>query len=366
MAISKKNQLVGLDIGSHAIKLVEIEHTKRGRILKNFGTIRVPDEAIVEGSIKDEAAVAGAIRRLFRNLDVRNKNVAVSLSGYSVFSKKITLGVMDESGVESAIQEEAEKYIPFDINDVTVDFAVLSSDIVHSEGRGGRDPESVQESMDVMLVAAKTSVIDEYVHLFETSGINPCVLDVDIFALQNALELSVDDPTEGHVIVHVGARELGINAVYGGVSTFSRDSSYGGAQITEGIMSEMGVDYEEAERIKLGGTKSPLKGKDKETVREITTSVAARWVREIKQALDFVTTTFPDEAIEKILLGGGASRIPGFKKYLEMETDLPVIEINPFRSLKVDPKTFDPEYLKYMAVQAGVAVGLGLRSLRDK
>lgn len=357
MAISKKNQLIGLDIGSHAIKLVEIEHTKRGRILKNFGMIRVPTDAIVEGSIKDEEAVSTAIKRLFRNLGVRNQNVAVSLSGYSVFSKKISLAVMDDSGIESAIQEEAEKYIPFDINDVNVDFAVLPSEL----GSAAKERETA-DRMELMLVAAKTSVIDEYVHLFETAGMNPCVLDVDIFALQNALELSMDDPTKGHVIVNVGARELSINAVYGGVSTFSRDASYGGAQITEAIMSELNVDFEEAERIKLGAGN----GDNEKTVQEIVSSIVSGWVREVKQALDFVTATYPDETMGHLMVGGGACRIPGFQKVLEVETGLPVAQINPFRSLNINEKLFDPDYLGYMAPQAGVAVGLGLRSIGDK
>ncbi|MGM0428378.1 MAG: type IV pilus assembly protein PilM [Thermodesulfobacteriota bacterium] len=366
MAISRKNQLVGLDIGSHAIKLVEIEHTKRGRILKNFGMIRVPTDAIVEGSIKDKEAVTTAIKRLFKNLDIRNRNVAVSLSGYSVFSKKITLAVMDESGIESTIQEEAEKNIPFDVNDVNVDFAVVPSESGFGGKAGKESAEQPGNNMDVMLVAAKTSIIDEYVHLFQTAGMNPCVLDVDIFALQNALELSMDDPTKGHVIVNVGARELSINAVYGGVSTFSRDSSYGGAQITEAIMSELNVDFEQAERIKLGTGDVSNRDKDKETIREIVTSIVSSWVREVKQALDFVATTYPDETMDELLVGGGACRIPGFQKVLEIETGLPVTQINPFRSLKINQKSFDPDYLGYMAPQAGVAVGLGLRSIRDK
>lgn len=362
MAIAKKNQLVGLDIGSHSIKVVEIDHSKRGRILKNFGLIPVPRDAIVEGSIKDEDGIVSAVRRLFRNLGIRNQNVAVGLSGYSVFSKRISLAVTDESEVESAIQEEAEKYIPFDINDVNVDFAVLPPETGTSQSSGSGDAET----MDVMLVAAKTSVIDEYVHMFEMAGINPCVLDVDILAIQNALELSVDDPTKGHFIVHVGARELGINVISNGFSIFSRDSSNGGAHITESISAELDVDYDKAERIKLGANKTPLDKKDLEIVRDITSSVVTSWVREVRQALDFVFTTFPDETIDEILVGGGSCRIPGFQDYLSLETEVPVKEINPLRSLRIDPKAFDPEYMRYMAPQLGVAVGLGLRSIRDK
>jgi len=131
-------------------------------------------------------------------------------------------------------------------------------------------------------------------------------------------------------------------------------------------MAEMSMDFEEAERVKLGGNKNPLERKDEETLREITTSIVSSWVREVKQALDFVNVTYPDESIEWIAVGGGSCRIPGFQEYLQRETGLPVSQINPFKSLKVNPKAFDRDYLNYMAVEAGVAVGLGLRSIRDK
>jgi type IV pilus assembly protein PilM len=362
MAIPKKNQLVGLDIGSHSIKLAEIEHSKQGRVLRNFGGIGLPPDAIVEGSIKEMEIVASAITSLLRNLKVKNKNVATSISGYSVIVKKIELANKEESEIEATIQEEAEQYIPFDISEVNLDFDILTGGNKSMAGARSNDQEG-SDLMEVMLVAAKKDIIEDYDSLLEIAGLNPGVLDVDAFALQNAFEISAETPDGCYALVNVGAEELGINAIKDGVSLFTRDSSYGGSQITEGIMSAFNVSFEEAEKIKLGGNRIE---QDKGKLEEIFTSVVSEWVQEIKRALDFVASTYPDESIEKIFVSGGSCRIPGFQKYLSLQTGIPVAELNPFANLIVDEKRFDPQYLKAMSPQAAVAVGLALRSIGDK
>jgi len=366
MPIPKKNQLVGLDIGSHSVKLVEIDDGKKGMILKSFGTIGLPKDAIVEGTIKEIEIVASSIKNLFKMLHVKNKNVATSISGFSVIPKKISISRRDESELESSIQEEAEQYIPFDISDVNLDYEILASE--EEEVEQEQEPEegaTEKDSglMDVMLVAAKKDIIEDYVSLIHLAGLNPVVLDVDAFALQNAFEMSTEESSGCYAIVSVGAEELGINAIKNRASIFTRDSSYGGSQITEAIMSKLDTSYEEAEKIKLGGTKMD---KERGALEEIFTSSVSGWVQEIKRALDFLSSTYPDETIEKILITGGASRLPGFTKYLEMETYIPNEQLNPFANLQINEKTFDPRYLSYMSPQAGVAVGLALRSIGDK
>jgi type IV pilus assembly protein PilM len=363
MAIPKKNQLVGLDIGSHSIKLVEIEDTNKGRILKNFGIIGLPQEAIVEGVIKEMEIVSSAIKTLFKNLKVKNKNIVTSISGYSVIVKKISILKRGDAELETTIQEEAEQYIPFDIKDVNLDFEILAPAGV-SEEKEKPEEKGDKGLMDVMLVAAKKDIVEDYVSLLQLTGLNPAILDVDAFALQNAFELSAGTVSGCYAIVNVGAEELGINAIKDGISIFTRDSAYGGYQINEAIMSKFDVPYDEAEKIKLGGTK--LEGKERGVLEEIFTQVATGWVNEIKRALDFLSTTYSDQSIEKILISGGSSRIPGFHKYLEQETDIPVEEMNPFVNLQISEKVFDPKYLSYMAPQAAVAVGLALRSIGDK
>jgi type IV pilus assembly protein PilM len=361
MPTPKKNQLVGLDIGSHAIKLVEIEDTKKGRILKNFGIIGLPQDAIVEGAIKEMEIVSSAIKTLYKNLKIKNKNVVTSISGYSVIVKKISIQKRGEAELDASIQDEAEQYIPFDINDVNLDYEILSPP---GEEEAGKKEQGDKGLMDVMLVAAKKDIVEDYVSLLHLTGLSPAILDVDAFALQNSFELSAENISGCYALVNVGAEELGINAIKNGVSIFTRDSSYGGYQINEAIMSKFDVSYEEAEKIKLGGTK--IDHKDKGALEEIFSSVISGWVNEIKRALDFLATTYPDETIEKIVISGGSCRFPGFQKYLELETEIPVIELNPFGNLQVNDKMFDPKYLTYMAPQAAIAVGLALRSIGDK
>ena len=362
MAISKKMQLVGLDIGSHSIKVVEIDHSRKGRILKNFGVIGLPPDAIVEGTIKEREVVSSAIKAIFKNLKVKNKNVATSVSGFSVIAKKIPLSKVEESAIETAIQEEAEQYIPFDINEVNIDYDILPSETERVVGGEEADKETYEQT-EVMLVAAKKDMIQDYVKLIELAGLNPQVMDLDAFALQNAFEISNNEQRAACSLVNVGAEELGINIIHNGVSLFTRDSSYGGLQITEAIMSEFNVGFEEAEKMKLGGTKIE---KEKEALEEIFMSVVSGWVQEIKRALDFVASTYPNKTIDRILLSGGSSRIPGFQRYLGLETDMTVEELNPFASLIIEEKLFDLQYLHYMASQAAVAVGLALRSIGDK
>lgn len=359
MGFGKKNQLVGVDIGSYAIKVVEIELNKKGRFLKNFGIIGLPRHSIREGDIVEQEAVAEALKKLFKNLKIRNQNVAVALSGYPVMAKRISLPNSKREEIEATIHNQAEQYIPFDINDVNLDFDILDKEETLSEG----EDENEEKSLDVMLVAAKKDVINAYVNLLVAADLNPGVLDVDVFALQNAAELIITDEKEGYAIVNVGAEELGINTVVNRTSLFSRDSSFGGTQITELIMSHFDVDFEMAEEIKLGAVQDRPWDQNLEAS---VSGVVSDWAQEIKRALDFVDTTYSDKTIGKIFVCGGSCRIKGFQKYLEAHTGLPVVELNPFTNLIPNQDLFDEEYLNHMAPQACVAMGLALRSIDDK
>ncbi len=367
MPVPKKNQLVGLDIGSHSIKLVEIDDSKKGMILKNFGIVHLPKDTIVEGSIKEIEIAANAIKSLFKNLNIKNRNVATSISGFSVIVKKISIARRNEAALESSIQEEAEQYIPFDISDVNLDYEILEDgDELHDQNADDDDGSQNSDSdlMDVMLVAAKKDIIEEYESLIHLAGLSPVVMDVDAFALQNAFEISSGSTSGCYAIINIGAEELGINAIKNGISMFTRDSSYGGAQITEAIASQLDISYEDAEKVKLGGTE--IDDDDRPALEEIFTSMVSGWVQETSRALDFLSTTYPEEKIEKIFVSGGACKLPEFIKYLEMETGIPVEELNPFAGLQINEKIFDPKYLSSVAPQAGVAVGLALRSVGDK
>ncbi len=358
MAIAKKNQLLGLDIGSHSIKLVEIDHSKKGRILHNFGMACLPPTAIVEASIQDSEAVSGAIETLSRHLKPRYRNVAIALSGYPVIVKRIEIedGQQD---LESAIQESAERHIPFNLEEVNLDYDMLPG-METAEAAGGSTAGS---GRPVILAAARKEVIEDYVSVVQAAGLNPMVVDVDPFALQNALEISISEPAGCYALVDVGAEQLLVHAVHQGVPILTRETSYGGNQITEAIMRRFELSFEQAEKVKLGGRKQQA---GQQALVEIFQAAAREWIQEIRRALDFIADTYPNQMVEKIYLCGGSSRIPGLRKRLEVDIGVPVDEINPFANLVIHEKRFDMEYLRYMAPQAVVAVGLALRSLGDK
>ncbi len=366
MMAARKNVVVGLDIGSHSIKLVEIAYTRKGIELKNAGLIGLPPDAIVEGSIKNPEIISSSIKRLFTNLKIKQKNVAASISGYSVIIKKISVAKKDEMELESTIYNEAEQYIPFDINEVHLDFDILvPSNDTRVEGERG-EAEEESDHLEVMLVAAKRDLVNAYKNLIKNAGLNPGVLDVDSFALQNAIEMSVTEEERDKgtcVLINVGAEELGINMVDNGIPLFTRDSGFGGGQITKAIMSTLKIPYEEAENIKLGGV---VAEKQLALLEKIFVSTVSEWVQEIKRAIDFLAGTYPYKTISKLIVSGGSCRIPGFQRHLQNETGVRVEQFNPFRNLKVNEKKIDMEYLNYIAPQAAVAAGLALRSIGDK
>ena len=358
MPISAKNRLIGIDIGSHSIKIVDIDDSKQGMVLKNFGMIELPQDSIVEGSIKEMEIVSSALKNLLKNLKIKNKNVATSISGYSVIVKKITIPKREEVGLEKSIQSEAEQYIPFDINDVNLDFQILPSE------KEGTEEEEKEELMDVLLVAAKKDMVEEYISLLHLTDLNPMVLDIDAFALQNAFEISNHEQSGCHALVNIGAQQLTINVIKDGASIFTRDSSYGGSQITSEIQQKLNISYQEAEMIKLG-TK-PLETEKKPIIEEIFSSTVTKWAQEVKRALDFVATTFIDVKVENVLLSGGSSLIKGFSKYLGLETGLKIEMLNPFGNLEIKEKLFDANYLNYHAPMAAISIGLALRSIGDR
>ena len=364
MKIEKSNKLIGLDIGSNVIKAVEIDHTSKGRILKNFGIIELPPTAIVEGMIKEEGVVVTAIVNLLSNLKIRNKNIATSISGYSVIVKKINVpGKKGSPGFNEKVQAAAEHHIPFNINEVDIDYDVIPKE---SEAESGENktPSASIVNEDILLVAAKKDIVEERIALLNSAGLAPMVMDIDLLALQNAFEISTnhEDRNGLNAIVNLGAEKLEINIIQDGISLFSRDSVFGGNQLTEAIMADFNEPFEEAEAIKLGG--KPVENISR--LRELFIKFVLDWVNETKRVIDFVGNTYSDEPLKKIFLTGGACRLPGFKDYLKRETEIPVEELNPFKSLQFKEKLFDPNYLSYMGPQAAVAVGLALRSIADK
>ena len=351
MFLLKKNRLVGLDIGSRTLKLAEILDTKAGSTLKNFSTINIEPGLIEEGSIRDPEAVSGYIRELFKSTKTKDKNVAISIGGYSVIVKKINVQTMTEDELHETIYFEAEQYIPFDISEVNLDFQIL--------GESEHNPNQ----MNVLLVAAKKEMISEYINLMKMAKLRPCIIDVDAFALQNIFKFNNSPEDENIALIDIGASKTSLNILKDNVSEFMRDVSLGCEQINDRIASTVGCSIEETEAIKLGEESDLITAED---LKEIVESVVTDWCIEIKRALDFFYSTYPEEQIGRIVLSGGGANIKKFIELLATETSAEVEVIKPFQNITVDSNRFDPSYLEQIAPQAAICMGLATRKIGDK
>ena len=252
---------------------------------------------------------------------------------------------MNEEDMEEHIMTEAEQYIPFDIQDVYLDFQDLKT---NADG---------YERTDVMLVAAKKEIVDDYLDMLDGIGLQATIVDVDGFALENTYEYNTPK-TENVALIDIGASKMNINIISNGMSVVARDIVVGSRQLTERIMGHFDLEFDEAEAIKLGS--APVEGKESE-LAEIFNSVCTQWVLEIKKAIDLYQSNFPDAPLAKLVLSGGGSKVSGLSDYLHQETGIDVVLFNPFANMKSSKRKIDPEYLKQIGPEMAIASGIAIR-----
>jgi type IV pilus assembly protein PilM len=352
MMWGSKRDVIGLDIGSSSIKMVELKEGKSGYKLQNLAIAPLPPEAIVDGALMDSVTIIDTIRELVASSKTRIRNAVTSVSGHSVIVKKISLPLMTEAELAESVQWEAERYIPFDINDVNIDFQIV--------GSGSENPDV----MDVILVAAKKDIINDYVSVIMEAGLNPVVMDIDAFALENMLAINYEvDNGDIVALINVGASVTSINILRNNVSSFTRDVFKGGNQITEEIQRHLHVDHEEAEKIKAG-TKAEFSSQP--VVQKVLKEAAESLAVEVRNSLEFFQSTTTYEKIGKLYLSGGASKLKDFDLMLQQDTGIPVEIVNPFKKIEYNGKDFDMEYLREIGPIMAVGVGLASRKGGDK
>lgn len=346
----RKKDLIGIDIGSSLIKLVQLKESKEGYHLVKVGMKSLPAGAIVDRSIMDPAPVVEAVCDLVKSLGIKVRQAACSVSGNSVIIKKISFPGMTVDEIEEQVQWEAEHYIPFDINDVNIDFHVLGPDEV--------DPAQ----MNVLLVASKKDVISDYISLFDRAGINLTVLDVDSFAVQNAFEMNYNpSPDDVVALVNIGSSVMNINIVKGGESHFTRDVPMGGNFYTNAIQKKLEVKEDEAEKLKV----SAIVASD-ETLRDTIVQSNEALALELYRSVEFYNDDAGGHRITKVYISGGCSKAPFLLNAIQNRLHVPVEIINPFQNVICSDKQFVPGYLKEVGPHVAVAVGLAMRRYADK
>ncbi len=344
----KSKSTVGLDIGSSLIKVVEVDHSKGEPMLAKYGIIKLPPEAIVEGEMMDQSLVVEGIQECMTKAGITQKNVVSAVSGRAVIVKKVVMDKMNPDDAREAIFWEAEQHVPFDIDDVCLDFQVLKEDVGANQ-------------MEILLVAAKKEMVNAHASIIREAGLEPTVVDVDSFAIQNVVAETGESPQNDLVIglVNVGSDVTNINIVQNDIPYFTRDLSVGSNLFIEALQRDLGIDFDEAEAIVAG--KSDMAGDER--VRDIVADAAEEISMGIERSLSFLKTAGDAEQIDQIILSGGGACIPGLQEILSEKHDIEFKVNDAIHNIDRVDNLFEDagDELSQVGPLLTVALGLALR-----
>jgi type IV pilus assembly protein PilM len=339
----RKRTVIGLDIGSGFVKVVEVDHSgDQPEVVRVAMRPLLPD-AIVEGEIMDYSLVSDAVGGLFGELGLKGAEVVTAVGGHDVIIKPIGMDRMKESDAREVIKWEAEQHVPFDIKSVELDFQIL-------------DPDGDGLQMEVLLVAAKRELIDNKVGLLQDAGVEPVIIDVEAFALHNAFEFNYPDAQKGIVaLVNVGHETTNVSILDDGVPILTRDIPFGSRKIREQLQRERGLTAERAEDVVQG--RDTVEGLDS-FVQGSADEIAVG----IERASAFLMTRQDGNSVGRIFLSGGGARIPGMDRTLAQRMNVETQVVNPFERVAVRPDAAKGFNLDEAAPMLLLPLGLALRA----
>ena len=340
----RKKTTVGLDIGSGLIKLVVISHGSGEPVLTKVAFTSVVDDAIVEGEVMDKGIVADAIKGLMVSAGIKTKDVVTAVGGRDVIIKKIAMDRMKEAEAREVIRWEAEQHVPFDMDNVELDFQIL-------------DPEAEGLQMTVLLVAAKRELVETKLALLSDVGLEPSVIDVDAFALHNAFEVNYPEAMHGVVgLVNIGHETTNVNILDDGIPVLTRDIPIGTRRFREDMQRERGLSADETERILQSASAD-------DTLRPFLETRGEELAVGIERAAAFLQSASRSAGgVSRIYTTGGGARIPGINQVLADRLRLPVQMANPVERLQVADGVFDTMEVDHVAPLLMLPIGLALRS----
>jgi len=342
---------IGLDIGSSFIKTVKLKEAKGSYELELFDIHALPPELIVDGAIIDSLRLVESIKEMIKKTGIKVKDAVISISGHSsVIIKRISLPEMTEEELSESIKFEAEQYVPFDIDDVNLDFQIIG-------------PKEEPGQMDVVLVAVKKDIINEYIAVVKEAGLNPIIVDIDSFALENMYGTNYEiEPEKNVALLNIGASTINMGILKGGISVFTRDSSLGSNLHTEALQREFSISYENAEKLKRG---EPVENISPDRAAPIIEAASEEILSEIVRSFDYYRSTTLHEDISEALLSGGCALMSNFTSMIAERTGIETRIAEPLRNIRI-PKKIDTAYIEEMAPMMAVAVGLALRKQGDR
>ena len=366
MFLSKKTPLVAIDMGSHSIKLLQLAQLKNGSFeLVSLGIMPLEQGSIVEGAIKDPDQVAEVLKKLVKAEKIQSNFVVASVSGEAVFVKKIKVPEMSEDELAEKITEEAEQYIPFDINDVALDYQTLgrvngnlSKQEEQEKKSSGEDGEEDPSMVEALLVAVQRDVIEERTDVLLEAGLKPAIIDLDVFALMNAARLNKDLTAMGATaLIDLGDSFTHVNILQKGSIGYTRDIPIGGGYCSTMLMSKFQVPFNQTHRMKGGYMPD---GVMKDEVVALIVQGYKKVFDEIQKSFKYFHT-LSSTPVERILLSGGGCLINGIDAYMSDFLKVPVEHLDPMQGIKVNSRKFDREMITELTRLSTVAMGLATR-----
>lgn len=342
------SSLVGLDIGSHTLKVAQLKPKKSSFVLESLAYTKLPRGTVVEGEILDPLTLEEALKELFAKEKISSKSLAVAINGSSVISKKISLPSMSELELEDQISVIASQYIPMPQEEMNVDYQLLPA-----------NPNEAQK-MEVVITAVKKDFLNIVTTVIEGADLKPVVIETTASALSNFFRFFFSSLLEETTaLLHVGASLTHFIVLEGGVATHQNEISFGGNQISDEISNELHLSFEEAEALKI----SSLKEKNvPEATQTVIEKAGHTLCTKVQEALTAFITQNPKARLDKLYITGGTSKTPPLVSWLSQKTGLSVIPLKSFEPISYAPKTFNPDFLEDLGPLMPVALGLASRS----
>ncbi len=347
--IKKTKSFIGLDIGKFAVKFVEFSFDNNGIFLKNLGYSCLSFETIVDEMIINTNEIIERIATLFSYFKIKKNNTAFSISGKDTIIKRLQVKGETYEDIRRNVEIEAPNHIPYNINDIKIAFHVFDS-----------DEDTVDEKNDILLIAVKQEILEDYITILIESGLRPEIADIDFFAIQNIFEYNYQDEidaTETVALINIGANLLNILILKNFNSVFYRDTIMGNFLPYERIQATLNLPYEEIEKMKIENDPNPH-------IQNFICTINKNITQHIAKGLDLYLSSSNDDKINKIFLSGGGAFNREVRKFLKSRyPETSINFLDPFKSINIDESIFDKEYIDYIKPQYVVAAGLALRGM---
>lgn len=346
---SKHDHLLGIDISTAAVKLLELSKSGGRFKVESYAVAPLAQDAMIDNNISNVELIAEATKVALKQSGTRTRHACVAIAGSSVMTKVITMsGELSEDEMEEQIMVEADQYIPYSLDEVRLDFEVQQVN------------EANPEMVDVLLAASRRENVDERVEVLELAGLTASIVDVGAFAMEKSFallkdQLPNDDGEQTVAIADIGATMTTLNILQEGRAIYTREQGFGGKQLTEEIQRRYGLSYEEAGLAKRHG------GLPDNYNSDVLGPFKRALVQQVARSLQFFISSSANRSIDSIILAGGCASIPGVDKLISEELGIPAFVANPFINMALSNR-IKPQSLSNDAAAMMIACGLALRS----